>query len=520
MIRLITALWLLAAGSVLAIPWPLPQRPAVVVDQDSDQRNGAESGRDAALAEAWARYLEFYLNAIGYPPAITATHRDLLSARQLASDSGCDMLVFVEVSGGFRHKTSLQVLEHRRHRFVTTGGLLELKVKYALMERRGETWVIVSKGTVKESADPDWIDRLGRPVPEAVRQGAQLMAEPIEYVLQRCAERVVVEMGFRARDARSADTAAPSIPIEVAADLSYIAAHRNEWSQLAELTVGTAAAFYAAEFGVRVHAIDVQPARASFGGAVPIRDLYEALSYQNLKRGDTVLLSLYASPSPIEHALGRDHEEIGLSETGENLIVVRDLPVPQSRDWRWSAQFTGLNFAHELGHQLGAIHVSDARSLMNHTLSWLVPDGIDELNTAIIKAKLEHRLRPTDTAAYAGFVAATIDSSGYNLADIPQFFYRMLPLKENSAGPKSPFARIKPVYFLAARGYGHLIHGELPAAAELFRQAVASEPEQASLHYYLAHCTGGEESRRAWQTAASLGYWQAQIAMSQSTRKR
>ena len=62
------------------------------------------------------------------------------------------------------------------------------------------------------------------------------------------------------------------------------------------------------------------------------------------------------------------------------------------------------------------------------------------------------------------------------------------------------------LFVLAAEGFGALQAGKLGEAAELFREAIKLAPNHASLHYYLALCTGGAESGIAMRRAAGLGY--------------
>ena len=77
------------------------------------------------------------------------------------------------------------------------------------------------------------------------------------------------------------------------------------------------------------------------------------------------------------------------------------------------------------------------------------------------------------------------------------------------------------LFVLAAEGFGALQAGKLGEAAGQFRKAIKLAPNQASLHYYLALCTGGTESGNAMKRAAGLGYNLARERLrARTTRKQ
>jgi hypothetical protein len=177
----------------------------------------------------------------------------------------------------------------------------------------------------------------------------------------------------------------------------------------------------------------------------------------------------------------------------------------------WSAFTNGLTLLHEIGHAYGAIHVSDARSIMCHSLTWLGSDQFDPINSQIILAAVSGDLTFTDPPEYVAHVSRLLQESSYTLADYPAFFYSFVAA---SSTPRRIVRAIgKEAFITAAEAYGHLAAGNRDDAARLFREAISQTPDQACLYFYLSEAVDGAQSRASLEKAASMGYWLAQVKL-------
>jgi hypothetical protein len=203
-----------------------------------------------------------------------------------------------------------------------------------------------------------------------------------------------------------------------------------------------------------------------------------------------------------------------LSVTGERLLLLRHLPPARPERGFWRAHINSLVLVHELGHVLGAVHVSDPYSIMCHNATWLAPSRFDAFNREVAAAALGGDFDPGKPRDYLAFLSHKIEKSPYHLVDYPPVLYRYLQQENLLRDSKVALKVIGSRPFLsAAEGFGKLVEGDRSAAAELFADAWRHDENQACLPYYLSQATVSLSSIQALRSAADLGYWHAQLLL-------
>jgi hypothetical protein len=238
--------------------------------------------------------------------------------------------------------------------------------------------------------------------------------------------------------------------------------------------------------------------------------LFKAIKKSDLPVENRLSILLLNKNNRVEYFTSGRYDKVGLAEIGKNQIIVNELPSPENRQSDWQPFHNSLILIHEIGHTLGAIHVSDQFSVMNKSLNWLASDRFDPFNTTIVTDALSGKLKFNNKIKYLSYLADLLLTTDYHLVDIPYMFYTFI-----NGSDRSPLFKklnenneYKP-FILAASGYGYMQNNFHDKAAEDFRQAIQYLPMEASLYYYLSLVTTGEESARALKKAAAAGYWEA-----------
>ncbi len=237
-----------------------------------------------------------------------------------------------------------------------------------------------------------------------------------------------------------------------------------------------------------------------------------ALTYDTGDVVSRLVARLELRPPQPDYALGLNFDELGAAYPGADSITVAQHPLVHPDLEFWRPYYSRLTLVHELAHALGAIHVSDESSLMNHGLQRLTDDRFDPLNRAIMEAALRGDFDPDDAIGYVQTLSRLLQSSSYRRADYPPIFSVYLSAAERDGDRKKIEAAIaRRSFIVAGDAYTALEQADYHEAARLFRLAIKEDPQQATLWYYLGQCTRGAESFDAMEQAARLGYFLAQL---------
>jgi hypothetical protein len=111
--------------------------------------------------------------------------------------------------------------------------------------------------------------------------------------------------------------------------------------------------------------------------------------------------------------------------------------------------------------------------------------------------------------SYLKGVVKAIEDSKYKLSDFPELFFSY-----NNFSKRDLASRLGNLGFAgsiryASDGYSQLLLKHKSRARELFYMALAGDPDQAAVHYYLSKVTDGDLARYHLARAAEIGYYKA-----------
>jgi hypothetical protein len=336
-------------------------------------------------------------------------------------------------------------------------------------------------------------------------------AEPNEYLIRRAIERL---FPAGALDMTPQVRSSSQIPVIVAANLSFINEVGDNWRSEVAALISSASNFLNRECGFSLNLLRIKTDSVALRADVNPPRRFTNFLRREAPAGDTLIIGLYSEYNPEGFFGQRETDAIGLSMTGDRRMLLRQLPPGRRDDPIWRAHLNSLVLVHELGHVMGAIHVSDPLSIMCHNASWLASARFDGFNREVIRAALEGDFRVRDAKEYVRFISDRLVTSSYNLVDYPPILHRYLAgdnVLSNSKMARSLTGH-KPL-LKAAEAFGRLIAGHRSEAAELFAEAAREDSRQACLPYYLARATDGQASAQALQRAADLGYWHARLLL-------
>ncbi len=491
---------LLSSATLSAAEKPTPQfdRTAVVLAVPAVVPGGpidsAFFRRD--LRQAVRNHLAGFLDYRGdaYRLVTTDDRLGTLEAVRSAATGEFTDAVLLRVEGEQSDEQMLRTDSHRRRYYTLTRGCLDMTLTVVRLKPKGTGWRIVDSTTFRERSHTVT-------APDGSRN-----CEDYEQVVQRAIDRSFGPATAGAVPGTATVAALPTIlyiPREMLLD-SIITPDG------ARALLRCAGAPLERQFGVRleVAGIKILPYRFGLGGS--IRESQRRMRRYLGDDSDTLRVVLNHQLTADESKSNQRRDELGLSHLGRRLVVVNLLPRISPEDTVWYSVANGLTILHEIGHTLGAIHVSDINSVMTHFATWVGADRLDPVNDQIVRAALGGRLTFDDPATYLAFVSTVLAGTAYNLADYPAFFFEYLDYPGNRRLRDTLRAAIgRQSYLRAADGYGLLVLGNRKKAAGLLRRALGDDPHQASLYYYLAGATDGAESADASRTATRMGYLMA-----------
>ncbi|SYZ74690.1 hypothetical protein TRIP_C90318 [Candidatus Zixiibacteriota bacterium] len=376
---------------------------------------------------------------------------------------------------------------------------LELKIKLSLLDRSAGH-LLIDHEQFQDASLP-------RMIADSVVPDSLQLPEPPDFVVKRIISRA---LGILPRLPRDEREPAKVIPIRLMVD-SHIyndIEHGGDSAMVAALEYASYRFNRQFGIGLKVAAKNFFTIPdVSFGD---IESLFRSFSRQFPSQGDTLTVGVFRPKSPLEFYMQGQTQQIGSSELGRRVALVAQLEMPDTSLPEWDIFLNSQLMLHEIGHLLGAVHVSDIKSIMVRRTTWVGSFDFDKLNGVMIKATLDDTPRYTGVKDYLALLTGTIDSTGYLLADYPSIYFSYVNLnRKELAGAvfgNSPFARSIPY---AVDGYRQYLLRNSKDAFEFFRLALNGAADQGAIHYYLARVSDGKESRRELKRAAKIGYFDA-----------
>jgi len=511
MFRLLTGV-ITTATIVIASISSAGASQAVIVEAAPEAEVGNIPDLSASLAQAFKNYLDYFLLRCDPEAAVylaTADDADDYLER-LNRNPSITSLTHLSVAGRLEDLLSSYTNRRRVSRFVVRPGCLRLEVSFTTYKKSSGNLEVVDEGRLTEQARRRWLKY--RPGDD-VRRLDSLVAvtpEPHECVVRRAVERL-----FPSPCATSSAVVVGknSIPTVIVVDSSFVCEFGEQWQSEVEALVFSASHLLFQEFG---HTLDLR--RIAADPVVEPAGVAPAERFHDFRRryrpaADTLIIGLYSQHQPDDFFAPHETDAIGLSVTGERLMLLRQLSQARPTENLWQAQLNSLVLVHELGHVLGAIHVSDPSSIMCHNATWLAPGQFDDFNRQVVGAALNDDFDSGNPQEYLAFVSLELNNSPYHLVDYPPVLYRALAETNLLADPKIAVRTVGQSHLSAAEGFGKLVEGDRQAALELLSDAVRHDPRQACLPYYLAQALDGRAAVQALRQAAGLGYWHAQLLL-------
>jgi len=511
--RILAALLIILAQVTvsLAVERQPASRTAVILDAtDGSSRRGSVGIAANGLATAMANYCNYLLHDRGVAFEIFDASGDSVSmvrAQQLL-DAGFERVISLKARGRYQTRT-VDWIDHRRfHHRRRVPGFVTLEIEYDYFVGRNRETAGVHHGHTKKQALRNW-----QALPKSLRSRTAdsivvFNPEPLGFVIERALTDVfrrVAPAGTKDLNDRS------GLPVRVLLDSASFPGPQSDRQERISRMIDVASRAMRRQFGRGLYLIGIELRSGLIDTSLSFQRAYRRLLNTLPPAGDTFLVVLTSHASRVGLVPAEEREAIGRSELGRRLILLDTTPFPHPRSPSWQTFENGLNLLHEIGHSLGAIHVADFSSIMNPSSNWMASDQFDRLNHSIIQAVLEGQLDPTDPVAYLKTLSRQLSVVNYHLSDYPTFLYEFLHRRDHRLMVDTLRAAVnRPSYLAAADGYGWLLKGYISKAADLFREAIQADPNQASLYFLLSQAASGEEAEEALRKAADMGYAEAQ----------
>lgn len=295
-------------------------------------------------------------------------------------------------------------------------------------------------------------------------------------------------------------------PVVFFLDSSYTNRYATTWGPRLQQVFDTAVFAFEQQFDAHFELTKVINVRMAHSSSISVDAAFNALVANRYPGGDTISVLLY-SDSTIN-----PNDPIGETEFGRKQIALHETEYENRDDIRGWAIVQALALLHELGHSFGAIHVSDAYSVMNHSPSPVGSFTFDTVNATIIRGALAHAFGFGEQTKYLQTVTHTLRTTGYRLADYPSFFQNYLPPAQSDEYGANVQRVVSDDQLLqSAIGLRMLSQGDSAAAIAIFDGLSKADSTMAALLYYRALATRDIETSNAYlHRAADMGYYLAQ----------
>jgi len=264
------------------------------------------------------------------------------------------------------------------------------------------------------------------------------------------------------------------------------------------------------QFGFGLKLTGLEPVNADGVAFADLKKLYRSFLKGQPDRNDTITVAVIKTTDPEKFYIAGIPTRIGLSDMGKRMLMVADLSEPNGETSEWKAFLNGQLLLHETGHLLGAIHVSDIRSIMNPQTAWVSPYRFDRFNSSIITRLKAWQNPPGRVSDYLDTVVVCLEDTEYKLADYPATFFSYVNLNRRRLGSNSfGSSGVGKSILYALEGYQQYLLKDRNGARDVFYMALASESTQGAIHYYLSQVTDGKLSELHLRESAKIGYYMA-----------
>lgn len=376
---------------LLFVPGPIlaEQTSRVVLIEAASERPGSgQADFNSSLTNALANYLDYYFfrtgrqaQLVSVPPGRGEHYID-----SLLSGSSNVSLTHLVVGGEFEDRLSSYTDHRRVSRFIIRPNCLRIEVEITVYEKSDEQQVSIEPGLLTERDRHYWLEFESGEQARRLDSLLAVTAEPHEYLVRRMIERLFPlpdEYGPRETGGTS------QIPAIVLVDSSFVDEIGNDWRSDVSALLSSASYFLDREFGYSLNLARIAADNGGIDSDIGPQERFKLFQRRTPKAGDTLIIGLY-SRNRVEDFFGpRETDAIGLSVTGDGRLLLRQLPLGRSENRVWRGHINSLVLVHELGHVMGAIHVSDPNSIMCHNATWLAPAQFDDFNREMVAAALK-----------------------------------------------------------------------------------------------------------------------------------
>ena len=452
------------------------------------------------INECLSNHLDYYLWRKGWDFEFLRpdSRRKSETAIQQLDAGAFDYLLHIEPEADIK---SIR-LSSRQNEPTRYAGRLRIKAHFSI-RKLGPTDSTLENRWFETRASDSWIE-----MPDSLAtQGMAMAPEPPDFVVKRLLSKALASLPSLTRK-RSA--LSEKVPLFIVVDSRIF----NDWWNRSDSDIiyATEYASHCLErqigFGLEICGKSyITAPEVGFSG---ISALFKAFLENQSQRIDTLVVGFYRPNDMVEFYRNSGNIQIGISELGRQTSLLAELLPPNKETSEWNVFLNGQLILHEIGHLLGAVHVSDIQSVMTLRTEWVSSIRFDTLNHYLIANGYKDKKQLSGIARYLDFLASAIETTGYKLSDYPAVFFSYLNLNRrgimNNDFGKGIFRASIPY---AARGYMQYMAGNPAFAEELFYKALAGDPGQGSIHYYLSGVTKGESSLYHLKKAAEIGYYEA-----------
>jgi hypothetical protein len=361
---------------------------------------------------------------------------------------------------------------------------------------------ILDRKSYKGKSRSDWID-----IPREIPDSRFISHEPPDYVVKRILSDV---LSFLPAYERETFSLTGDLPVSLVIDQKLRDGSASYDSDMLIAALEYVSDKLRQQVGIGIKLCGVEYIRAKSISFSEIQPLFKSLMIYLPKRKDTVTIGVFEPDEPVRFYQTGFTNQIGLSDLARGNILIASLSPPNRETSEWKAFQNGHSILHEIGHLLGAMHVSDLNSIMNTHTTWVGSTDFDSLNLLAIKSYQKNKRQSSSVTNYIEMLVDCIDLSGYKKSDFPAFFDGYMELnKIKSDDLEFDVDGFGTSVSYAVDGYRQLLDKNLDSAESCFYKALICDSTQGATHYYLSKSTTGALSELHLQKAAELGFYKA-----------
>jgi len=495
LLAILILLFLYVVGPVLAEDFSFEKGDLAVFIKPAEMKNQMEFSSEN-LNNCLKNHLDYYLWYKGWDfQFIQADSLDDLSQLSLqTSYSRYRYLLYIGTGASFDK------------------GRLDIDLKLSFVDlKSGEK--IIDRQSNKGRSQRNWVD-----IPGNNKTDIKFIShEPPDYVIKRILSKALI---FLPAYKRKQVTSTDDLPVYLIVDQKINQDSSDYNDNMLITALEYASNSLRKQFGTGIKICGVEYIRARSLSFSHIQPLFKSLMITLPKRKDTITIAIFEPEEPERFYEAGFADQIGLSDLAHRNILIADLSPPNRATSEWKAFLNGHSILHEIGHLLGAMHVSDLNSIMNTHTTWVASDHFDKLNLLVINSYRKNKRAAKSVTGYLEYLAECINLTGYKQSDFPAFFDSYIKANnhkmENYDFGSDGFG--KSIGY-AVDGYEQLLNKNRDSAEAFFYKALVCDSTQGATYYYLSKATTGRLSEKNLRKAAELGFYKAVFELVRSQFK-